>query len=498
MSATNKHKIAMIGFDAAEFSYIQEFLPSLPNFQRALGRGVLKPLDSPAHMAPGSVWPTFYTATLPGEHGIYHLMQWDAGAMRLRRVSAAWLYCEPFWRELEKRGLKVIALDVPMTFPPVQCAGVEINSWGAHDQLSPFAAYPRELESDIMRRFGEHPMGIEIPVEKSLHERMAVKGDLVKGVRLKSEMMRWLLTSREWDFFIAVFGEAHRGGHILWPGGPDSESKVLASALHDVYRALDTALGEMLSAIKLESTIVIIFALHGMGRNLSQEHFVPQMMDRVNVRFSQMEPGLFASGGPPRQRSMMRLLRENLPPWLQSRIANMVPQHVRDAVVDRSFTSGYDWSCTPGLALRADNNGYLRFNLAGREKQGMLEAGSASLARYTDLVRESFESLRTSEGEPIVKDVYHAAERFPGERAQHLPDLIVTWTGVEPASRADSTLGTLVGHLDTGRGGNHRSQGFQILLQPGVERAGKAGPLSVTELAPMILRSFNDSLSLTN
>ncbi len=128
----------------------------------------------------------------------------------------------------------------------------------------------------------------------------------------------------------------------------------------------------------------------------------------------------------------------------------------------------------------------------------MLEAGSASLARYTDLVRESFESLRTSEGEPIVKDVYHAAERFPGERAQHLPDLIVTWTGVEPASRADSTLGTLVGHLDTGRGGNHRSQGFQILLQPGVERAGRAGPLSITELAPMILRSFNDSLSLTN
>jgi len=106
-------------------------------------------------------------------------MQWDAGAMRLRRVSAAWLYCEPFWRELERRGLKVIALDVPMTFPPGQCAGVEINSWGAHDQLSPFAAYPRELESGIMRRFGEHPMGIEIPVEKSLHQRMAVRADLV-------------------------------------------------------------------------------------------------------------------------------------------------------------------------------------------------------------------------------------------------------------------------------------------------------------------------------
>ena len=177
----------------------------------------------------------------------------------------------------------------------------------------------------------------------------------------------------------------------------------------------------------------------------------------------------------------------------------MMPQRVvRDTVVDRSFTSGYDWSRTPGLALRADNNGYLRFNLAGREKEGMLEAGSATCARYADLVCESFKSLRTSEGAPIVKDVYCAAEQFPGKRAQHLPDLIVTWTGVEPASRADSTFGTLIAHLDTGRGGNHRSQGFQILLRPGVERAGTAGLLSVAELAPMILRAFNNNLSLTN
>ena len=105
-------------------------------------------------------------------------------------------------------------------------------------------------------------------------------------------MIRWLVTYREWDFFIAAFGETHRGGHILWPDGRDSESEVLANALLDVYRALDKALGELLFAVHLKSTTVIIFALHGMGRNLSQEHFVPQLMDRVNRRFSEMEPGL--------------------------------------------------------------------------------------------------------------------------------------------------------------------------------------------------------------
>ena len=83
----SKPKIAMLGFDAAELSYIQEHLPMLPNFKRALSCGRLTQLSSSAGMFAGSVWPTFYTATPPGEHGIHHLMQWDADAMRLRRIS---------------------------------------------------------------------------------------------------------------------------------------------------------------------------------------------------------------------------------------------------------------------------------------------------------------------------------------------------------------------------------------------------------------------------
>src|SRR5260370_21907340 len=313
MSANNKPeiakpKIAMLGFDAAEFGYIQRHLSTLPNFRRALSCGRHRRLSSPGGTMTGSVWPTFYTATLPGEHGIHHLMQWDADAMRLRRVSAEWLDCEPFWRELERRGLRVIALDVPMTFPPDKVAGVEVGSWGAHDQLSPFSTYPRELGAEILRRFGAHPMGIEIPVEKSLRERMRVRENLVNGVRTKSELTRWLMTSRPWDFFIAVFGESHRGGHILWPDGPDGESSIPASALLDVYRALDDALGDVLAAINLEQTTVIIFALHGMGANLSQEHFVTPLMDRVNVKISELEPVLYPSGRTPRQRSPMRII----------------------------------------------------------------------------------------------------------------------------------------------------------------------------------------------
>ena len=491
MSSKPKPKVAMLGFDAAEFSYIAAHLPSLPNFRRALKIGVFRHLDSPARWMPGSVWPTFFTAEPPGEHGLHHLMQWDSDAMRLRRSAADWLNTEPFWRRLEARGLRTIAIDVPMTFAPDRGAGVEVNSWGAHDQIVAFTAWPRALKAEIKRRFGEHPMGIEIPVDKSLRERMRVRSDLVAGIPIKARLIHWLLTSHDWDFFIAVFGESHRGGHILWPDGDGSEAAIPPSALLDVYIALDRALGDLLAAIDLNRTTVVLFALHGMGSNLSQEHFVGPLMDRINVRFSELEPSLFAKSGAPRQRSATRFLREHLPPRIQTMVANLVPQHVRDAVVDRSFTSGRDWSHTPGLALRADNNGYIRFNIKGREKLGMLEAGSAALSRYSDLIRDSFLSMRTAAGEPLVDEVFRAAERFPGARADRLPDLIVTWKGLEPASYASSSLGAVEAHLDTGRGGNHRAAGFQILLQPGVEQACEGPPLAATDFAPSIVRLFD-------
>jgi len=125
----------------------------------------------------------------------------------------------------------------------------------------------------------------------------------------------------------------------------------------------------------------------------------------------------------------------------------------------------------------------------------MLERGSASLARYSDPVRESFRSLRTVEGKRVVGDAYFSSEKFPGERMHLLPDLIVTWSGLEPASRAESTLGTLVAEMDTGRGGNHRGVGFQIVLRPGAEQRAADQPLAITELGPIVLRAFNDDAS---
>jgi predicted AlkP superfamily phosphohydrolase/phosphomutase len=459
----------MIGLDAADLGLIRANLGVLPNLARTLESGTLHTLRSTADLLTGSVWPTFYTASHPGEHGIYHHLQWDAPAMRLRRVGVDWLDCSPFWSELDRRGRRVTAVDVPLMFPERVENGVEVLNWGSHDQLGPLSVRPRALEGEVRRRFGKHPMGWEIPVEKTRREHEEIRDNLIAGARRKGDLVRWLLDSVPWDFFIAVFGETHRGGHILWPEGPSSDA-IPANALLDVYRAVDESLGEILASPALAGAGRILFALHGMGPDPSQEHFVPRVMDLVNARFGR--PAAAGNGAAsPRPRSLVRRLRESVPAGIQNRIAHAVPVGVRDAVVNRSIVAGHDWPQTPGFDLLADMHGYLRLNVRGREREGSLERDGETLPRYVDWVRQCFESFTIGgTGEPLVEAVRLTGKVFPGARVDHLPDLIVTWSGHRPVSRIESRLlGTVEAAHATGRSGNHRRDGFCVVDVPGRE-----------------------------
>ncbi len=485
--------VAMIGIDAAELSFIEASPSSFPNLRRALDRGPSRSLRSTANALAGSVWPTFYTGSPPGEHGVYHHLQWDAQAMRLRRVSADWLYCEPFWYELERRGLRVIALDVPMSFPSRLSRGIEVINWGSHDQLGPLTTRPRELESAIRRRFGSHPMGYEIPVNKTPGELARIRDNLISGARIKGELAQWLLGTYEWDFSIVVFGECHRGGHILWPEDNAEESIIPADALLDIYSAVDEAVGRLLDAMPKQAT-VIIFSLHGMGPNDSQEHFVPRIMDRLNRRFRddrdhQVQGGEPAAKG---QRSVMRVLRERVPARLQNAIAQAVPVAVRDMVVNRATTGGYDWPRTPGLALLADLNGYLRFNLRGRESQGSIEVQSEGFRQYVEMLRECFNGFRiASSGEPLVKDLIFADRDFPGNRSHHLPDIVVTWSGAAPTDRINSSIsGEIFAELATGRSGNHRPDGFCAVIAADYAYTSHLQTGHILDLSPLVFDSL--------
>jgi len=196
----------------------------------------------------------------------------------------------------------------------------------------------------------------------------------------------------------------------------------------------------------------------------------------------------------PRPPGLVRRLRQVVPARVQDAVARAVPVAARDFVVDRSISAGHDWQRTLGFDVLSDLNGYLRFNVRGRERRGALDPAGDLFPRYADWVRACFAELRAEpDGSPLVRDVLFARDVFRGPRADYLPDVVVTWTDGPPADRARSErLGTFAAERATGRSGNHRRDGFSILMRPALSRGGEAEapPGDVVDLAPFAARAL--------
>ena len=471
MTSGNGSRVLMIGLDSADLDYIEPRLGSLPNLRRLFSEGIVRRLGTPADVMSACVWPTFFTGLLPGGHGQYFPIQWDPASMELRHPDSSWLDCEPFWRPLARAGMPVTTLDVQMLFPNPEPHGVEVINWGSKT-LGPFHCNRPEVGREVARLFGTHVLQPDIPVEKSPERFAEIRKNLLAGTRQRGELSRWLLKNTDWKLFIGVFQECHRAGHYFWketdPGAASATEEAGASdGMLEVHRALDHEVGEILAAVDLSSTTVVIFSLMGMGANRAQMHLVPHVVQRINDRF--LSPGAPPPPRPRPKRSVMGYLREHLPAPLQERLATALPATVRDWVVGRAYAGALDWKRTPGFALPTGGEGYIRTSVAGREKEGYFEPGSAEHRRYLDAIGEGFLSLRHAKtGEPLAAEVIAPAERFPGPRSQYLPDISVTWRPRGPATAVTSdVLGSFEGRLKTGREGNHRAAAFAAISGPG-------------------------------
>ena len=90
---------------------------------------------------------------------------------------------------------------------------------------------------------------------------------------------------------------------------------------------------------------------------------------------------------------------------------------------------GVDWATTPAFVVPSDSHGFIRFNLRGRERSGVVEPDSVS--ELVEQIREGLEYSCTLEsGEPAVTavDATSSAAGAGGEPSPLLPDLVVRWS----------------------------------------------------------------------
>lgn len=457
----------LIGVDAGEPRLIERWVRdgSLPHLAELIDDGAYGRLASSADWLVGSTWPTFFTGMTPADHGIYHYLQWDPARMEtVRPVSGG---IPPFWRPLAAHGPRALVFDVPFSPTPEPFNGVELCGWGTHDHLGPPSSYPDSLAAEVMERFGPSPLSREVHHASGIARLLRVRDELIRTTDWVADVALHLAERESWDLCLVCFSATHRGGHKLWSetgassGARASRRREFADALRQVYVSIDRAIGRLVAAAR--GADVLVFSAHGMGPNTCHTPLLGELLRRVLGEAGGTSTNL-------RAHRILSALRRAVPIEARSEIGVRLPNGWQDRLTAFWDTGGLDWSRTHAFCPAADLQGYIRFNVRGREAFGVVEPGAAcdALAEQIEIGLRSFVDGQT--GEPIVRNVARPAQLYPeGVRRESLPDLIVQWTERPVADRAEvrsAEFGSVhwptPGRNPDGRSGNHRSEGFLV------------------------------------
>ena len=435
-----------IGVDAGDKDLILQWAEAgaLPTFQSLLKRGLRGVTTNPPGLFVGAVWPSFYTGASPAKHGRYCYRQIRPGTYDFYSTHTAnFVKREPFWNTLSRAGRRVAILDVPHTFPGA-LNGIQLVEWGAHDAAHGFMSWPPMLASEVENRFGRHPVPAKCNAQRSPMEFRILRQQLVSGVSQKAEVIGHFLQQEDWDFFAAVFGETHCVGHQCWhlhdethPRYNEDVSRFVADPVKDVYTAIDSAIGHLVTQIT-PVTILIILCSHGMGPHYDGTFLLDDILRGL----------------------------EN---------ANVMKER-SDLASRRCFP-------IPNNSV----SGAIRINRVDREPNGKIHPGPEYEEVCATLTRDLLNLVNPDTDEPLVREVFRTLDRYDGEYIDHLPDLIVEWNRAKPISSVYSPkFGVIRMEYRGCRSGDHKPEGMFIALGPSIQPGHLERLVSVTDFAPTI------------
>ncbi len=471
--------ICVLQFDAASVRVVERLLAEgrLPNLAALEAAGRRHELETPAVDFAAGAFYSLYSGVELGDHAIFYPFQWSAAEQRACYATA--FEAPPaVWERLARSGLRTLAIDPYESRPPSDANGIFVCGWGFNDRV----VLPRwSLPADAGRRFerelGRGPGATEIFGAPDSGRLLALREKLVAAPARIAALAERLLARESFDLAWLTFSAAHLAGHQFWdlsqldPAklGADAE-RVLRTALDDVYVAVDEAFGRVCAALPAGSDVIVTSAV-GMDVNSSVADLLPEMLARVLGEIAADAPSGDGGAG-----AIWRL-RAAMPAGLRARIADALPDRLALELTARLELRGLDWATTRAFAHPADNQGYVRLNLRGRERDGIVAPDDAD--ELLDEIAAGLATFAHDDGAPAVDGVVRAPQRYPGEHADRLPDLAVRWPQ-RPATTVRALRSPRFGEVrrhgsGSGRSGNHTPGDAWAVVAPGASAHREPG-----------------------
>jgi Type I phosphodiesterase / nucleotide pyrophosphatase len=455
--------IAVLQFDAASAALLDRLGREgrLPSLEGLRARGRTLELESPAEHFPASTFQTLYRGVEVGDHGLFYPFQWAASRQSIR-LAGEFDAAPAIWERLARAGRSTLAIDPYECHAPSESDGVLVCGWGMRERVVLERwSRPAGAERGLRRRHGRPPNVTEVFGEQRPDELRRLGERILTAPARVADAAIELLGERDFDLVWLTFAAPHLAGHRLW-GSP---------TLDEVYAEVDRQLGRVLEALPADADVIACSVL-GMGVNTSRADLLPGMLADVLGGEAGSPPSdrpVGSGGGGDSDSGAMWRLRAALSGRLRGAVAAAMPDRLALELTARLELRGVDWSSTRAFAHPADNQGYVRLNLRGRERDGIVE--EAEVDELVGQIAAGLADFRDPDGEPAVASVDRVAERWQGSAADRLPDLVVRWrptSSIALDALHSPRFGTVrrQGH-GSGRTGNHTDGDAWAILAPG-------------------------------
>lgn len=453
----------------------------LPVLAGARERGTAVELDTdPAGIFPSAAHPTLYTGLDVGEHAIYSAFPWVPAKQRVRYMHSLPLP-ESLWERLSPTNRSLV-VDPYDHWRPRRLNGVCVNGWQYRNRVAALERFsiPADAGRELTRRFGPAPLVEDTYGAQPGRRLLALRPHLVAAPgRVAAAVTHWLARDR-FDLVWATISAGHFAGHFLWDTSQLAGDEMSAPArlelegtLEDVYEATDAALGSILEALPQEADLILLSPL-GMGPFTSLADFLPDMLDAV-------------LGGGVRERaapgSSMVRFRALVPSSVRAGVASLLPGAAVKEIAARLYLARVDWARTRAVALPGERNGYVRLNVRGRERDGIVRP--AEVDRLLDELTAGLATFADEQGDAAVES-FERIDHGAGSHAELLPDLVVRWAD-RPSAGVQALRSPGLGEIrregKVGLSGHHREDGWAVLLPAPAHRASLDGMPALADVA---------------
>jgi len=458
--------IAVIQFDAASARLLERLGTAgrLPHLEALRKRGTHLDLETPAEHFPAAAYQTLYRGVEIGDHGLFYPFQWAGDDQRIR-LAPSFEAPPPIWDLLGPAGRSTLAIDPYECHHPAEAQGELYCGWGMRERVVLERwSVPDGGDRRPRRRHGRPPDVTEVFGAQTPRELRRLRERFLAAPARVADLAVERLCARRFDLAWIIFAAPHLAGHRLWGDG----------ALEEIYEEVDAQLGRVLDALPDDCDVIACSVL-GMDENTSRADLLPEMLSAV-LAGEKPSRGSFVRdnrtkeprNGEDSDSGAIWRLRGALSGRLRARVAAAMPDRMALELTARLELRGVDWSSTRAFAHPADNQGYIRLNRSGRERDGIVGAGEAR--ELIAQIREGLLDFRDPDGEPAVVAVDEVGERWHGAAADRLPDLVVRWlptSAVDLDALHSPSFGTVRRHgAGSGRTGNHTDGDAWAILAP--------------------------------